>query len=362
MTHPELAKQASGWDPSTVTAGSERKEYWICEKGHIWQAWISNRTRRADGCSVCSGHQVQSGFNDLQTEYPEIAKEASGWDPSLVRSRGGKRLPWKCAYDHIWISTPDNRVRGRGCPLCSGNTIVTGINDFATTHPNLAIEAHLWDPEKVYFGSAAIKDWICPKGHIWKTEVRQRCAGVTCLYCSNQKVLVGFNDLATTNPSLAKEAYGWDPRTLIAKSGHRRKWICQEGHIWTAQLSNRSNGTGCPTCANSGFDPNSKGWLYFLTHPRWEMLQIGITNFPNDRLKSHEKRGWELIELRGPMDGLVAREWETSILHMLKRHGAKLAPEEVAGKFDGYTEAWIESSYRAQSLMQMMNNVRDDGF
>jgi predicted peroxiredoxin len=90
------------------------------------------------------------------------------------------------------------------------------------------------------------------------------------------------------------------------------------------------------------------------------MLQIGITNFPDERLKIHEKLGWELIELRGPMDGLIAREWETSILQMLKRSGAKLAAEEVAGKFDGYTEAWITESFAVNSLAELMQKVQDD--
>lgn len=360
MTHPELAKQAVGWDPSQVTAGSEKKVAWMCERGHIWEAWISNRTKRKDGCSICSGHQVQSGINDLRTEFPKIAEQAHGWDPGLIRSRSGKRLTWRCEFNHEWITSPDNRVRGRGCPLCSGNTVVPGVNDFATTHPELALEAHLWDPTTVYSGSAAVKDWICPRGHVWRTEIRRRCDGVTCLYCSNQKVMAGFNDLATTNPALANEAYGWDPTTLIAKSGKSRKWICSNGHVWSAKLSNRSNGTGCPTCSPTNYDPNSRGWLYLLRHDSWKMLQIGITNFPEDRLQSHRRLGWEVIELRGPTDGLIAREWESSILKMLKRRGARLAPVDVAGKFDGYTESWLLESHVANSLRDLMDAVQAD--
>ena len=34
-THPEIAKQALNWDPTTVTAGSGKKEKWICQKNHI---------------------------------------------------------------------------------------------------------------------------------------------------------------------------------------------------------------------------------------------------------------------------------------------------------------------------------------
>ena len=90
------------------------------------------------------------------------------------------------------------------------------------------------------------------------------------------------------------------------------------------------------------------------------MLQIGITNVPEKRLQTHKKLGWEVIELRGPMDGLIAQKWETSILKMLKRNGAKLATQEVAGKFEGYTEAWLTASFPADSLKYLMEKVHED--
>ena len=97
-----------------------------------------------------------------------------------------------------------------------------------------------------------------------------------------------------------------------------------------------------------------------MNHVEWNLLQIGITNSPKTRLVKHASSGWELIELRGPMDGLVARQWEASILQMLRRHGAKLAPAEVSGKFDGYTEAWLADSYDAKSIRGLMDAVERD--
>jgi hypothetical protein len=60
------------------------------------------------------------------------------------------------------------------------------------------------------------------------------------------------------------------------------------------------------------------------------------------------------------MEGLIARKWETSILQMLKTHGAQLAPKKVAGTFDGYTEAWMKDSYPCNSLHGLMEAVRAD--
>jgi hypothetical protein len=120
-----------------------------------------------------------------------------------------------------------------------------------------------------------------------------------------------------------------------------------------------THATGCPSCAQTGFDPNQNGYMYFLKHDSWIMFQIGITNFPDDRLHRHSRLGWELIELRGPMDGHLTQQWETAILRMLKAKGADLSNEKIAGKFDGYSEAWSKSTFGVSSIKELMRLTED---
>lgn len=48
--------------------------------------------------------------------------------------------------------------------------------------------------------------WRCEKGHSYRVIIAQRVQqGNGCPYCANRKVLVGFNDLATVQPLVAKE-------------------------------------------------------------------------------------------------------------------------------------------------------------
>jgi len=60
------------------------------------------------------------------------------------------------------------------------------------------------------------------------------------------------------------------------------------------------------------------------------------------------------------MEGSLAAAWETSILKMLKRRGADLAREDIAGKFDGYTESWVADSFPVKSIKQLMRLVEED--
>jgi hypothetical protein len=177
-------------------------------------------------------------------------------------------------------------------------------------------------------------------------------------------VLAGYNDLATTHPELAEQAMGWDPTTVTAGSNKKRKWLCNEGHTWVAVVGSRTSrpqgGSGCPSCAKYGFNPSLPGWLYFLDHDPWDLFQVGITNDPSRRVGKHQSSGWEVIEIRGPMDGSLARDTEQAILKSLKKRTAKMAHKSDIKQFDGWTEAWYRMSLPVASLKQLLEWVYQD--
>ncbi len=360
-THPEYASQAYGWNPTTLGAGSGKKVSWKCHLGHVSEATVESRVKNRTKCPICINKIVLPGFNDLATTHPELALEAHNWNPQSLSSGSNRKVEWRCNSGHIWFQTPVARAQGNGCPYCSGRKAWAGFNDLSTLNPEIAAEADGWDASTIGYGSGRKMKWKCHLGHTWEARINNRAGrNIGCPYCSGNEVWVGFNDLATTHPSLALQANGWDPTSVVAGHQKKKDWICELGHQWKSVVSSRtSGGAGCPTCAKYGFDPNLEGWLYFLSHPKWEMLQIGITNFPKDRLKTHRNLGWELIETRGPMDGLIVREWETSILRMLKAKGADLSNEKIAGKFDGYSEAWSKSTFEVQSIKELMRLTED---
>lgn len=110
-------------------------------------------------------------------------------------------------------------------------------------------------PDVFMAGSCEKVWWICKKGHEWKATIDSRHGrGTNCPYCSNNKVLPGFNDMNTLRPDLMAEWHptlnaNLDPNTLRPGSGKKAWWICKHGHTWQAEISSRNKGHGCPYCA-----------------------------------------------------------------------------------------------------------------
>ena len=129
---PEIAKEADDWDPSIMMPGCSSSMSWKCNLGHTFRTSPNSRTSQESRCPYCSNNLVWKGFNDLQTKFPEVAKEANGWDPSKVLPHHGKKKEWKCKEGHTWVTTPDSRTRiigiklGTGCPECESGGFSPG--------------------------------------------------------------------------------------------------------------------------------------------------------------------------------------------------------------------------------------------
>jgi len=263
----ELSKE---WDyeknypltPEDVFLGSRKIVWWICKKGHSYDASLNNRNS-GSGCPYCSIPARKVCIdNCLATLNPELAKE---WDyeknyplsPFDVTQHSIKIVWWICKKRHSYDTIIDYRSSGSGCPYCSGQKVCID-NCLATLNPELAKE---WHPTKngkltpydVTYGSGAKVWWKCSKGHEWDVKISDRNHGNGCPYCSGRYVCED-NCLATINSELAKE---WNyeknqkftPYNVMPNSHKKAYWICKVcQYEWMATVNNRSNATGCPSC------------------------------------------------------------------------------------------------------------------
>ena len=272
----KFPKLAGEWHPSKnfprtpqdTYAGSEIRIFWVCSKNpnHEWDSILYSRVR-GTGCPFCSNKRVLRGDNDLATTHPEIAKlwhptKNVGISPNEMNSGSQKLIWWQCieVKDHVWRAPPVRQKLGGRCPDCSPLVAQSGKTDLATTHPEIAKE---WDFEKngnltpqfVKAGSNKSVWWACGKSaHSWKGVVANRARlGRGCPFCANQRILKGYNDLATTHPKIAET---WSQKNypvlnldVMAGSGKRYWWSCDQGHDFLMAVFRRRQGSECNICA-----------------------------------------------------------------------------------------------------------------
>lgn len=172
-----------------------------------------------------------------------------------------------------------------------------GVKSIAETHPQLASEwADERNIETISSGSGYKARWECKEKHLFISKVANRTTGRGCPYCSGNKILRGYNDLATKYPSLVSE---WDDERdifTISPGSHKSfNWKCPEGHRYDAKAQDRTaRNTGCPYCAGRkvlrGFND------IVTTHPRI-MKEYIDKRSPYELSKgSHYVAEWECQE------------------------------------------------------------------
>ena len=201
--YPEIAlewdyEENIGLAPSDVFGQSNIKYHWKDKFGHKWMAQANDRAN-GTGCPYCSGNKVLKGFNDIKTTRPDLRNE---WHPSKngnvqptdISKGYTKKVWWKCSVcGNDFEAYVGNRIKGHGCPYCSGRKPIKGKTDFLTIHPELLIE---WDFEKNqdkdptdYTVRSENKAWWKCKecGNSWQTRIRTRCEGHGCPRCAKRR-------------------------------------------------------------------------------------------------------------------------------------------------------------------------------
>lgn len=276
--------------------------------------------------------------NSIAAKAPEVLDE---WDwekngflrPEYIQIGSNKKVWWKCKKcGYEWQSPVVNRVRGNKCPVCTHNAIAPGINDLATTNPELLEE---WDygknsisPQQVTTMSSKLVWWKCKKcGYSWQSSVANKSRGRSCPACDG-KVVTATKSLLAVYPALAAE---WDQERnkeltaadVLPQSDKKVWWKCKNGHEWQATVSSRSGGNGCPYCGNKivlkGY--NDLATVHPELLPEWDRTNPLM---PDEVLPGSDKVvKW--ICSKG-------HHWEASIAHRVHGTGCPYCSNRVISK------------------------------
>lgn len=293
-----------------VSRGSKRKVWWLCEKGHAWQAMVYARAD-GSGCPYCAGKQAVPGETDLASRYPDLVAQwhptqNGGLTPDTVLPGSHKKVWWVCEQGHVWQAAVKTRVSGCGCPVCANREVSFGENDLAATHPLLAAQWHpskngALTPKDVVAGTGRRVWWRCEKGHVWQASVASRACGVGCPVCAGKTILPGENDLASQFPAIAAQWHpalngALTPDKVSPYSNRKVWWVCGLGHLYQAVVASRTmNSNGCPYCGGkkvlAGF--NDLATVEPRVAAQWHPTLNGALTPEMVTVGSHRKAWWQ---------------------------------------------------------------------
>lgn len=389
--NPELAKE---WHPTkngditpdSIGVGSRYEAWWFLPYDDlktgkhfdfVWQARVDNRYNQRlkgkGGCPYLSNEAVWPGFNDLATFYPDIAKE---WDydknKGILNREKVQATPynvgpysnivfwWRIFYEKdngeiqplSWDASVDSRTRedGGGCPYIGfcPKRILKGFNDLATTNPDLVKQwspKNALKPDEISKGSNKKVWWIYPHDDLrtgkhfdfeWETSINHRNPdGRDNPYLSNKKVWIGFNDLQSTFPEIAKE---WDYEKNILTPEQVTYASCKN-YYWSKECINPLNnektihswqqtpfertmeGKGCPLEGSNQYalkkGHNDLKTLFPELTKEWNYERnVGIN--PEDFLPGSLKKVWWIKEVEDDLGNKMLFEWKSIIFQRVK--------------------------------------------
>ena len=297
----------------------------------------------------------------LMAEWNWEKNNEFGLNPKTLTIGSGKKACWKCGKGHEWQAIIDSRSKGSGCPYCAGQKVIKGYNDLATINPKLASE---WNYEKndgltpmdIMPNSNKKVWWKCKKGHEWQATIINRNKGRDCPICSNKKVVLGYNDLASINPKLANE---WNyekndnlkPSDFTVSSGKKVWWKCSKGHEWQTTIDSRSNGIGCPYCAGRNVikGKNDLKTLNPNLASEWNYEKNGDLKPENFTANSGKKVWWKCNK---------GHEWQATIDNRNKGRDCPICTSERTTSFPEFAIVY----YLEKNGIETIHSYKEKGY
>ena len=175
------------------------------------------------------------------------------------------------------------------------------------------------------------------------------------------------NSLLVRNPELASELLDQSLEKLLSYGcGVKVDWKCNTcDYIWSTPVSNRMfSDSGCPNCSIHGFNVEDKAFIYFLTSNRKDqkVLQYGITNNLEIRVKTHARSGFSVIPNSKFLifqHGVEAFNLEKQIKSHLRLQGIPSIKNdpEFEDKFPGFTESFRYELFPVDSLRDLLSKL-----
>lgn len=320
--------QESNLEPIEPYPGGKTPWRCICTRCNREVSPKYSDIRNGDGgCKYCGGHFVE----------PDVAFQvmlAKGVTPQEPYTHNAKK--WHCICNgcgrNVYPSWNIVQSGSSPCAYCARRKV----------DPNeavIAMQSHGARPLEPYPGARA--QWNCE-----------------CLKCG-RRITPDYSSVVNSgnNPCGYCAGKRVDPRSafvLMINAGLTpledyvradKPWRCTcnkcQKLVTPTYTSIRTGQGGCRYCTNKGLDYNEPAYLYLMTHQTLGAHKVGIANSKTrvNRIKEHQKYGWELFKSIDFYSGDEAFQVEQQVLVWLRQDkglGIHLSKEQLPQ--GGYSE------------------------
>lgn len=173
-----------------------------------------------------------------------------------------------------------------------------------------------------------------------------------CEYCSgkavNPETAVGVMQKAKFEP-------------LIPYPGSLEPWRCRClvcGEEPSPTYSSVKNGGRCGFCFPGGVDYKLPGVLYLIQHEDLEAGKVGIQTYNSNRLRTHRKNGWRIMNLWIAATGEQVHGAEKSVKAMLRHDlgASSILPSEEM-PVGGHTETFMLAEVTLETVREAIETT-----
>jgi len=286
------------------------------------------------GCPECGNIVAADARRKTTDEFIDKAKAIHGdrYDYSLSEYIGSTaKVTIICPKHGPFEQTPSEHLVGSGCPKCGvlarAEARTKTLEEFIASA--IKVHGHRYDYSLAeYLGAQEKVTIICPEHGPFEQTSSGHISGKGCYECG----LAASADAkrSTKEEFIAKakmkhgDRYDYSLVEYLA-SNKKVKIICPDHGLFLQAPNDHigQQGSGCPDCAETGFNPKKTALLYYLaitTDCGNTRYKIGITNLSIEkRFRGRDLARIRVIKVWRFDVGLDAAEREAEILNQFAK-------------------------------------------
>lgn len=306
----------------------------ICPKHGEFKQTPANHLK-GKGCSECGAERTKkANYRRSQIAANEFIIKAEkrhgkryNYDKVVYESTH-KKVTITCPLHGDFRQTPAHHLLDNECPKCGRISMAKKLNHkarekFISSVRKIHNDKYIYT-NVVYKESHIPVEIICPEHGAFRQSPGNHLAGKGCAKCGKERV--DFANAKRTEKARLEfrdraneyHNYKYDYSLVKYISSSKKVIITCKEHGEFKQTPNSHLRSGCPSCAESGFDISKPAFLYYLKVCGGIAYKVGITNRTIEERFGGDMSKIDILKTWYFEDGLEAKIKEQRILKEFK--------------------------------------------